>query len=611
VRPTRRLAILAALLLPAAIAVTLALGAPSFAPGSQALGAFDSDSAIPVLMANTARHTAYEAFYWGQDRFGAWPFLLLSLIARAGLVVTPLGLFVFQAIALGVMVLAFGRLAGRAAPLVCGSVLALALVDTQGVRWLWAISQPYAWQLCALALAWQLVRKNVERPTRWRLLGFALLAWLAVWSSLLTLVLLGVVVVTELVMHRGPRAQAGVLLGVALGLATVADTWVHRLHARSTARQGLWFQTTVLQLDLQNLGRNLAHVLGALTHSLGGVLVLLALGLAVLALVRRRSDPGLRALGLGATACAAATVAIFSVTSWMRLNADDPRYLTPAFVLAAVAVPALLTRFVPSILRVAWPLALVLLVLGVWRAPPALPAAGQAGRKAAADALAARAPLVLYGSYWELYALAGLRPDAAITPANIASEFDRMSFTRGALHAAPEVVVALDATERFGPATAPVPFIAEDKILLELQDGAGFEAGGHHFARYRARTAQMLEVVMEVPAQAAVDRRNDPLWVAEPLAQVGGSFSARVHAPEHARVVLVLGEINERPLLPRLQLVPLDATGARCGEVRALQGSVNVLIAELIGCREIAGVQVESLQQQGAPRIRELAVVTP
>ena len=152
-RRTRHLPQLAGLLLPAAIALTLALGAPSFAPGSQAMGAFDSDSAIPVLMAKTARHTAYEAFYWGQDRFGAWPFLLLSLLARAGVVVTPLRLFVFQVLALGVMVQALGKLAGKAAPLVCGSVLALALVDTRAVRWVWAM-QPYVWHLCSPSIGY-------------------------------------------------------------------------------------------------------------------------------------------------------------------------------------------------------------------------------------------------------------------------------------------------------------------------------------------------------------------------------------------------------------------------------------------------------------------------
>jgi hypothetical protein len=42
-------------------------------------GLYNSDSAIPVLMSNLATGAPVDWLFWGQDRFGSWPFL----VARA------------------------------------------------------------------------------------------------------------------------------------------------------------------------------------------------------------------------------------------------------------------------------------------------------------------------------------------------------------------------------------------------------------------------------------------------------------------------------------------------------------------------------------------------
>lgn len=597
--------------LPALVAVTLLAVARAFAPGMQAVGPFDSDQAIPVLMANTPRLTGYELFYWGQDRLGAWPFLVVSLVSRAGGVVTAGKMFAANVVALAVLVLAFSRLAGKAAPLMAAALLALAILDVRAMHMLWSAAQPYAWQLAALGGAWLAARRVLRAASLWNLLAFGLLAWLGIWMSPLTLGLLAIAAGVEVALTRGARFTPGLRLGAMLGLAALADAGVHAIHRRAAHAQGLWFQTTQQELDLAHLPGNAAHVLEALTRSAAGAVLLLALGLGALAVIRRRGEAELRALGLGATGCAAATLALLAFTSWMRLNDYDPRYLVPALVLGAVGAAALLASFVPALLRHAWLLALATLLLATWRAPRAVVAPEELSRQAAADALAARAPMVLFGSYWELYVLAGLRPDAPIVCANIEREFDRMGFTRPQLRAAPEVVVGLAGTSRFGTAASPVPFISEDQILLQRLDARWLEAGGRTFARYRARTAQRLPVNMEEQARAAVDGRNDTLWLAEPLAHAGGAITARVQAPARAQVVLFVGDFDDHAPLPALQLQALDARGAACGPPVAMAGAVNVLVGNLEGCASVEGLRIEALREQPPPRIRELVVLPP
>ncbi|HZA49725.1 MAG TPA: hypothetical protein VE549_03230, partial [Myxococcaceae bacterium] len=39
---------------------------------------WNSDDAIPVLMSNDGRRGWFDLYYWGQDRFGGWPWKLAS-----------------------------------------------------------------------------------------------------------------------------------------------------------------------------------------------------------------------------------------------------------------------------------------------------------------------------------------------------------------------------------------------------------------------------------------------------------------------------------------------------------------------------------------------------
>ena len=144
-----------------AAALTFALGA-LFAGACRALGPWkagleplNSDCAVPLLMAQHPQHGLFGLFYWGQDRFGAWPFWLAHGVARlTGTTPTFEGLHlemvVLAALAIGAFALAFGR-----ARALVATALALSLIVSARVRYdVFNLSQPYLWQLAALLPAW-------------------------------------------------------------------------------------------------------------------------------------------------------------------------------------------------------------------------------------------------------------------------------------------------------------------------------------------------------------------------------------------------------------------------------------------------------------------------
>src|SRR5262252_5908360 len=55
-----------------------------FRPDSSLLPTYSSDDAIPLLMANEPRMTPFSLFFYGQDRFGAWPFLIARALGWLG-----------------------------------------------------------------------------------------------------------------------------------------------------------------------------------------------------------------------------------------------------------------------------------------------------------------------------------------------------------------------------------------------------------------------------------------------------------------------------------------------------------------------------------------------
>ena len=130
--------------------------------------AYNSDNAIPVIMANENRpFTLFATYYYGQDRWGAWPMLMLRffhwLFAYHW---TPQAVFIVQAIWVFIGGLVFAALARNdwlAAGLIFIFVVCL---HRQAEYELFELGQLYAWQVTALIVAWFLLRKLLERSTK-------------------------------------------------------------------------------------------------------------------------------------------------------------------------------------------------------------------------------------------------------------------------------------------------------------------------------------------------------------------------------------------------------------------------------------------------------------
>src|SRR5436309_1504501 len=79
--PTRRLLLLILALLVWSFFLIRAIQIFTFS--STHVGIYTSDSAIVVLMANQdQRLNTFDTYFYGQDRFGAWPFLIPQVIHR-------------------------------------------------------------------------------------------------------------------------------------------------------------------------------------------------------------------------------------------------------------------------------------------------------------------------------------------------------------------------------------------------------------------------------------------------------------------------------------------------------------------------------------------------
>ena len=164
---------------------------------------FNSDSAIPVLMANDGRPiTIFNFYYYGADRWGGWPFLPMQIAERVtGYEWTAQSIYAVQAGWLFVGALAIAGLSRRDG-LVAGLAYLIALcLDRDGRYLIFELSQVYAWQTTALLLSWWALRRFFDGRlaaregrsswTAWAwLLASCGFSYLAIWSSVASTIFL-------------------------------------------------------------------------------------------------------------------------------------------------------------------------------------------------------------------------------------------------------------------------------------------------------------------------------------------------------------------------------------------------------------------------------------
>jgi hypothetical protein len=436
---------LRALLLAAATAAVFIAWAPRLGPAPE----YNSDVGVPVLAANSEPLGAFFLYYPMQDRLGGWPTLLARELTPVTGPWDPHRMHLLLLVIVLSAVVPVARLAGPLAGL--GYLLACAWPPTVTLNL--AYHQPYGAQLATLLWAWWAMRRAADaRSPAW--LGVACaLALLSCWSSPASGLLLALAAVAEMLRTRalGHAARPTALRLFLPAVAGAVGEGAIRIAYRAAWVRAGWGNLFRMRyrLDRGHLWENAQAIARRLGETGGAVLVgvgLVAGGLALLHLWRRRGRADEAAVVLGAALGSAATWAIIVGVEHVRLNFYSPRYLAPAIALAGLATWTLAAVVAAELLKSLRAevglaaFAAAALAVAVWSPRSAGDPSEPWGTTA--RALAAEAPGgVLLADYWSCYALAALVPHGMLEPMTPDSEQGRFPNRPERLRTARVVVV--------------------------------------------------------------------------------------------------------------------------------------------------------------------------
>jgi len=459
-------------------------------------GLYDSDAAVPVLMSNLATGGPMDWLFWGQDRFGAWPFLLArlagALVDRAW---TPHGMHVLRSLWMVAALVPWLGLAGRAGSVAAAGFLLLPATGSLLQRVLPNLGTVDGWQLPALLWAWWGLRGAARsaRPGRWLALG-SVAGALATWTSLVSAPLLAVLALVE---GRGgaPGVRRRAALGLPLLAGLVVEGTVRALWHRTVRSQG-WDLRTPASLDRGHLLENAGRVL-ATAWQAGALPWLVAAALAAvgaLAVRRWRAMPEARTVA-GAGLAALVALGVVICVRHVRENGYHPRYLClplsfavlGTWVVLGLGARGLADRLLPRSAPVA--VGVLALALVTLLAPVAGPdPREEVLRPVAAELSARHRGAVLAASYWRAYALAALVPPGAVVPLPREGEWNRRPDWTAALRSGRPVLVGSPdrAGETQGPRLvergAPLVLVQPDVLTVPPFPG---ESTGERLSLYR------------------------------------------------------------------------------------------------------------------------------
>ncbi|MCE9616378.1 MAG: hypothetical protein K8T26_19065 [Lentisphaerae bacterium] len=502
-----------------------------FSPQSASHGSpYNSDTAIPVLMANDDRPLSiFDLYYYGADRWGSWLFLGAKYLHQvAAIHWSPERLTGLQVVwvFLGAWVMA--ALARRDRYVVLLAYLLTLCLHRQSRYLLLDLSQVYAWIFVPILLSWHALRRVLELDDGmasgwrwpcllWRSSRYVLALSLALCSSIASLPYVGVVFALEVMRWRLRRERGAwrgwlvplwalVLTGCGLSLE-VAMKRVY--HEYAIAHFGADFHWEA-RLDgghlLENLAQHLAYVGGLHWRALYLAPLAVILVLAFRALARRRPQcpaPRVALRGLARDETALLAVGLFGMAvlnlllvvllEHVRLNLYIPRYLTLmnfcAPLSGMLALYLLVDRGTGLMTSHGAVRSTVLLggvVLLAWRMPPNRSSPDFACLRDVARALEARAPgAVLLGGYWQTYVFSSLQAgDRALTPLPFAGQEGRTPWNRDALPLADLVVVEY-ACSNLGTAGELPLRLSQHGCELELVKSRWLVRAPYAFALYR------------------------------------------------------------------------------------------------------------------------------
>ncbi|HEU4882988.1 MAG TPA: hypothetical protein VFT45_12095 [Longimicrobium sp.] len=518
--------------------------------------AFNSDLAIPVLMARAREWSLFDVYYWGQDRLGTWHLLLLRAASQlSGHTFDYEGLHLVAAAWVLMAAVVMWRLAGTWG-WAAGGLLAAILVGNSDSRIiLFDAAHPYAWQITALLLAWWGLRRLGDGPTRgrwWVRAATAFAVFLAHWTSPLSGPLLLIVAGVEALRARALDAAPGgfkarrwaegpLVVGAGILAARVLRA---AFDIYSLARFGHYFRTGTV-LDRGHLAGNAGRVAKTLATSDSMPLLLVAtVGACAAAVVLWRArdgrEPAWRveggALVLACWAIGVAHLPVFVLVRHVRVNRFHERYFSFVFVFGTLAGLLTIVGLAASLpwLSRRWRQVLALagavgLAAGVLRVPDRSGGPPPALAKVAAR-LEARAPgTPLLGGYWSTYVFAALQqPGTMLPPVPCEGRLVRTPWWAGDLRRHRWVVVVGNTYEcpDAGSRDAPAPWIYQHGALLRLARARWDRGAGLSFSLYENAT------------ERAVAHTAEPAASAWRYCDAGAALRLRFPARERAQVMV-------------------------------------------------------------------------
>ncbi len=492
---------------------------------------FNADCAIPILMANDERPvTIFNTYYYGQDRWGGWPFLIAQFIrSTTNYRWTDRSLFTMQALFIFVGVLVVANLSQHDGFVVILIYLLTISLHPNVRHQLFELSQVYAWQVTTLLLSWyslrhllddyiQMLEKSVSwlRSAIWSFLIF-LFSCLSIWASPVSVPILFFLTALE-VLRIQTRTKAGFpnikllkrygMAFIAVITAMCAEQIMKFNYHRYNMKHYAYNYKGQQSLDVSHLMENLNVQLNHIINDPWLPIILLPLFILLIFiviycyfLITKRIDllknmqvilsSNRSFLIIGMSAIAIMNFMITVIIDHVRLNDYAERYLTLThlfgslsgllilfLILTLVAKSSSLRKFVKPAFFAAGVLYLAL-AFPIKDASPVYKK-----HQVIALALAQRAPRgVLLGRYWETYLFTSLQAVDAMIPVPLHGDFVRTPWTPPLMSQVDQVVVEYRQS-KLGSWESPPLHLHQHGVSLRLVEPKWYENNEYAFALY-------------------------------------------------------------------------------------------------------------------------------
>ncbi|WP_461369752.1 hypothetical protein [Candidatus Darwinibacter acetoxidans] len=597
---------------------------------------FTSDDAIPLLMTRSNQWNLFQFYYWGQDRFGAWPFLFARFFPAAN-EVTQTELQLWQSVWVVAGAVAIGMLFDRYRLLPMSLYISVICLFPFLAAHLLNLAQWAPWQVSALLLAWWGIRhylKATDPPLSpsirlASLMIVFVLSLLAVWSSPLCGPLISGLAVIEAIAstNTSPRARvrhairrAGEL-ALPVGVAILTEAAIRYAYHR-------YYQfNTPIEADLPNAWNNIQVVMSKVlffkysfnTPLLWPLLTIIFLSggiysaycLVRLLICNKKYEPWVVqgwSLIFGTWFIATAPLPLFVSASWVRKNQFADWYFVMTWLFIGFGAFFTLTFICLWLARSDRARQLIYITgtgvsIGstVATLPPASFAPEFVDLRSTAERLSKRMPSVpILGSYWNTYVFAALQPAGrTLLPIPFEGELNRTPWLTDYIKAAGNVIVAFwDSNSAGGWGSnavgGPQPgsrwMLQHDQVLRLIEPR--WDAGaGRVFSLYRNVAAE--ERTYDVEGELKFTNICAP----------GSSLAIKFVPVEKASIVLALnnGPVsfivepisgdNEPQVLARLQMsqgaagriyyADFDGKGRRIGGMRITMSGPSATPTEM------------------------------